>query len=468
MLPKKYQGSIQQSSQEAVIIHENGQQDLILKVNPQINGKAAPPYFAWIVSVPNEPDSYKLASKTIFKDMYKYSRDYIAPQGDDFGESDEGSPRGVKAEGVHLSKRVQVGPYHIQPIRGVGENALKGLNKWLSTNGFPTESDEHMAYFVENNFTFLCIKVYPVKKKTFTKIPGLLPLHISFKSKDIYYPMMYSSQQGNFNAQIYTVSDKRINYTANESVLNKIGYRDRQYKRNSLLHRKTKGAPRSLLGLLSERKTKIWYYNDIACYNPNKDKNISKWDKDIFLTNSVSSQDALALFDGFHTSRQFFKAFGVADNYFKNSKGEKLGVYYLEDGKELTLKKDGKSFYKAILKEDNKTQILRSLPTSSQALAKKLSSIIPRDSQGRIFFPDDLDPKLLPSAVNTACLNFLTTIDVFDEEESTNNTKVNIISGKTFTRFYFLTVQFEKTVNYLIYDRKRKVILGNYQKNDKR
>ena len=38
MLPVTYKGSIQQSMQEGLIIYDNGVQDLILKVSPEISG----------------------------------------------------------------------------------------------------------------------------------------------------------------------------------------------------------------------------------------------------------------------------------------------------------------------------------------------------------------------------------------------------------------------------------------------
>ena len=39
MLPDSYEGSIQQSSQQGLIVFDNGVEDLILKVSPEISGK---------------------------------------------------------------------------------------------------------------------------------------------------------------------------------------------------------------------------------------------------------------------------------------------------------------------------------------------------------------------------------------------------------------------------------------------
>ena len=137
MLPQTYKGSVSQDSQEALIIHANGREDLIIKVDPKIEGEGDLPYFAWIVSVPTEPDKYELADKSIFEDLFKFSTDYLAPreafasEGADAGADPFGAPATASDEGIVLGRKVTVGPYDIQPIRGVGENAFKGLNTFM-------------------------------------------------------------------------------------------------------------------------------------------------------------------------------------------------------------------------------------------------------------------------------------------------------------------------------------------------
>ena len=60
MVPAGYKGSITQSGQEAVIFHDNGREELILKINYRISGAEMPDRFAWIITVPNEPDAYAI------------------------------------------------------------------------------------------------------------------------------------------------------------------------------------------------------------------------------------------------------------------------------------------------------------------------------------------------------------------------------------------------------------------------
>ena len=67
MVPRDYKGTISQSAQEAVLIHDGNREELILRINYQITGDKMPDQFAWIVTVPNEPDAYAVADKETFR-----------------------------------------------------------------------------------------------------------------------------------------------------------------------------------------------------------------------------------------------------------------------------------------------------------------------------------------------------------------------------------------------------------------
>ena len=53
MVPRDFRGRISQRAQEAVIIHHEGRQELILGIDYQISGAdVMPGQFAWIITVP--------------------------------------------------------------------------------------------------------------------------------------------------------------------------------------------------------------------------------------------------------------------------------------------------------------------------------------------------------------------------------------------------------------------------------
>ena len=160
MLPAKSKGTIRQTAHDAVILYDAGREELVLRIGYAISGEAMPDNFAWVITVPNEPDAYAIADAKLLDEMFDLSETLRPKKPKTKKPGLKGGGGGFGGGGgVELGKRVKVGPYDIQPVRGVGDNALTGLNSWLQTNGYPTEDPEHMKYFVDQKFTFLCIKI---------------------------------------------------------------------------------------------------------------------------------------------------------------------------------------------------------------------------------------------------------------------------------------------------------------------
>ncbi|NQZ56896.1 MAG: DUF2330 domain-containing protein [Lentisphaeraceae bacterium] len=287
MLPDSYQGSIQQSSQQGLIVFDNGIEDLILKVSPKISGEQKLKSFCWLITVPNQPDKYRVVNSPIFRKLSymkiahldkekkeKYS--FLKP-----ANEDKQFDAIVIPAGVELGKPVNVGAYDIQPVRGVGKNALSGLNTWLQQNGFPTEPAQHMKYFIDNKFTFLCIKVNPDNQSNdMSRSPSLKPLHLTFKTDKIYYPMKYSSQQGNFSANLYILSTMPVDYKLSDSTLERIDWSNQDLHKNVRL--KTSSFHNVEMALDKKLPMDL-YFNNFFCDNPNKNKAISQWKEDVFL-----------------------------------------------------------------------------------------------------------------------------------------------------------------------------------------
>jgi len=173
MAPVTYEGSVGQDSQEAILIHRDGVEDLILRIayrfTPDESG-ALPEKLTWLIALPAEPsaeDGYALANEAIFEEVFWASRDLLSEQAPVPRDTFSGAAPASESESdsVELGQAVSVGPYDIQPVRGVGQHALEGLNNYLEARGFPTEGAEHMAWFVEHGFTFLCIEVTPKKAR---------------------------------------------------------------------------------------------------------------------------------------------------------------------------------------------------------------------------------------------------------------------------------------------------------------
>lgn len=289
MVPATYKGTIKQDAHEAVLIHDNGREELILRINYRIKGEKMPANFAWVITTPNEPDSYALADKKIFPEMFGLSQRFLAPRYKSENGAKSAKADSKAAPGIVLGKRVQVGPYDIQPIRGVGPNALKGLNGWLSKNGYPTEQAKLMSYFVKKNFTFLCVKIRPGGKNNSVNNSGFLPpLHLSFKSKMPYYPLRFSSRQGVFNVNLHVLTRTKLNYTYSDKTFKKINWMNKRFKRNFQIDETVfpEALKKAFKKSVWKDKVGKWYYNNIRCTRVNTDHSIVKWTKDVyFVTN---------------------------------------------------------------------------------------------------------------------------------------------------------------------------------------
>ena len=291
MLPKTYKGSIEQTQQEGIIIYDKGIEDLILKVDPKITGVADLKDLCWLITVPNEPDKYNVCEPDIFRSFYQLKNKHLVRKIEkrkSFGCSEKtnkekASDAAERIPGVELGTFVQVGDYDIQPVRGVGKHALSGLNKWLDQNGYPTEPEEHMKYFVDNKFTFLCIKINSKEGEKIDSTPDLKPLHLTFKSDQVYYPMKYSSQQGDFSANIYTITSMPIDYKKSAEVLKRLNWKNTDLYKNVNLADKflEVDPPKAVRKALDGNKPYL-YFNNFNCSHPNRDGAISKWTEDIF------------------------------------------------------------------------------------------------------------------------------------------------------------------------------------------
>lgn len=283
MLPASYEGSISQSGQEAIIFHDRGREELILKIDYRIRGKKMPDRFAWIITVPNEPDAYSLADRSIFEKTYRWADKHakIPARSYTFGVPESDAPKAA----VDLGRRVRVGPYDIQPVRARGVEALDGLNDWLRKNGFPTEDPEHMKYFVEKKFTFLCIKIVPAKGKTTVGSGApLQPIHLSFKSEKPYYPLRFSSRQGVFDLNLYVLTKNQFDYESSSDSLRRIRFARGEYRKNVAVE--AAGFPKLLREQVRkgrlERTNGQWFLNVLRTRRVNEGEAIMAWKEDIF------------------------------------------------------------------------------------------------------------------------------------------------------------------------------------------
>lgn len=215
--PRGVNRAFEQSAQQAIIVHHNGYEDLIIKVKYKFSGPGQNPNnLAWLIPTPNTPVSYKVARHELFQeamihfpntnqknDLLRFGRSGIARK----------PRRGQrKKKSVKLLDLVLVGNYQIQPIVATGPQAGTELNQWLSQNGYGEVPIKNMAWYLKNKWTFLAIKMtHDAGKGPLPSKGEFNPLHLRFKSEKIVYPLKFSSHQGVYNVSLYVITSKWLN-----------------------------------------------------------------------------------------------------------------------------------------------------------------------------------------------------------------------------------------------------------------
>jgi hypothetical protein len=211
--PRSYQGSLEEQSQEAIIIfHASGvkgdaAEDLILKLSV----KGQTDHFAWVVPFPNEPEIRK-EEAALFKELFDYveRRSWESGQGHhlDKGKDKDKGARDTKDGGprpVEVLSRKVVGSYDVAVVR---ENTKGALNEWLKNEGFEELGDaaDTVNFYRDKGYVFACIKVKDATSSG-ERSTDLHPLRFTFKTggrDGIYFPMkLTGTQKESFRVNLY-------------------------------------------------------------------------------------------------------------------------------------------------------------------------------------------------------------------------------------------------------------------------
>ncbi len=199
--PSDYKGRVDQSAQAAIVFFDGTREELILNASYKVTQGEQPKSLAWIIPVPSLPDHYAVESARLFPELQRKMK----PQ------RKRRALRGMNERRIHLREAERIGEYIVQPIGVSGVEAGIALNAWLKENQFTQVPESNMRYYLERKYTFLAIRVDPVKRlKSLGQDGELRPLRISFKTDSLVYPIKFSSHQGQFDLTLYTVTPDEI------------------------------------------------------------------------------------------------------------------------------------------------------------------------------------------------------------------------------------------------------------------
>lgn len=210
--PKSYHGSLEEVSQEAIIIFTPSDkpgeavEDLILKIG--VRGDVN--HFAWVIPFPNEPVIGR-ENAELFRELYDYVESRRPAPDDSKGKKDRKSG---KEAPVEVLRRETVGNYDIAIVR---ENDPGALNDWLKREDYqplPEAAADVVDFYREKRYVFACLKVTNAPSKM-NGHADLHPLRFTFKTggrDGIYFPMkMTGLQEEPFFVNLYVFYRAWIN-----------------------------------------------------------------------------------------------------------------------------------------------------------------------------------------------------------------------------------------------------------------
>lgn len=231
--PRDYQGSLEERSQEAIIVFQESDQesgsfeDLILKIDV----KGQTDKFAWVIPFPKEPKVEKEDAK-LFQELHNYVETQMynsrAGKGNEKGkDKDKGSKGAPEERPVEVLSRRVVGSYDVAVVR---ENQAGALNRWLEAEGYQplgSDAEDVIGFYRQKGYVFACVKVkdaMPTKDGS----SALHPLRFTFQTggyDGMYFPMKMSGLQADpFNVNLYVFYAVWIN-----DKLTKHGYLHRGF-----------------------------------------------------------------------------------------------------------------------------------------------------------------------------------------------------------------------------------------------
>ena len=212
---RDYHGSLEEASQEAVIIFrpsdQTGQavQDLILSI--EVRGNASE--FAWVIPFPNAPETFA-EDDGLFRELF----DYVEIQRQRMnrklpGQGIDASALNDARSAVEVVSRHIVGDYEVTVVR---ENSQGGLNPWLIDNEFQPlkDAEDILDFYRKKNYVYACIR-YTAEALASTGSLNSHPLRFRFKTggrDGMYFPMKLTGLQENpFDVTLYVFSPSWIN-----------------------------------------------------------------------------------------------------------------------------------------------------------------------------------------------------------------------------------------------------------------
>ncbi len=144
-------------SQTALIVFDNNQEDIYLKVSYE--GDATK--FSWIIPTPALPDVTE-APENLFVELHEITKPIIKS---DYFLDKSLYVHDALQDGVTVHSEKKVGIFNVAILSAEGSN---GLYDWLESNDYtvPSEAKTLFDWYIEKGWYFTAMKIYPGEDKT--------------------------------------------------------------------------------------------------------------------------------------------------------------------------------------------------------------------------------------------------------------------------------------------------------------
>jgi hypothetical protein len=218
---------INEPTQKAILVYDNGQEDLIL----QVKYEGPVDEFGWLIPVPTRPKIQE-GSMECFYELSRFTQRHFEwpnqsglTRKTTLGARD---PEGNSEPPVEVIQIKTVGAYEVAVLSSRDSGALA---KWLNANQFyfPTNKTEVLDDYVKRHWSFVAARINLAKDRGFQLLAGprqagpaesiheklvsgeLNPLQITFETKRGVFPLKISSINGRpSEVQVYVLSPEPL------------------------------------------------------------------------------------------------------------------------------------------------------------------------------------------------------------------------------------------------------------------
>lgn len=218
---REFKYPIKAGAQKGLIFFADGQEQLVLRPSYKVEGEGLKvkndavegfTTLAWIVPVPNLPDSYKEADAKLFSELADFTEAEETLSADNARRGKHEDWDGPdENEGAEFLEEVKVGDYTIQPVKAKGEIGAIELNGWLKDNSFGEVDAAVMKHYTDNDYFWLAVKLH--RAEGLPQNGEVKPLQISFKTDKPIFPMKINQGRGSFDLELWVITKDEIDTT---------------------------------------------------------------------------------------------------------------------------------------------------------------------------------------------------------------------------------------------------------------